>query len=157
MLFKGELPLLSPNTAIDEQVGIETSVGSKIVGQFSDALYQQAQTAIPVAGSIIAYVAPYPVELVGAQLIWGVASASGTIQLTHDTGTAAPGAGTALLGSVIPTSTTANTVFTVPKSQAFAASNSSLQLAKGDRISITFAGTFTSQANLVVMGVFKRI
>jgi hypothetical protein len=156
-IFKDELPLLSPNAAIDEQLGIEVSAGSKLTGSWNEVLFSQYQAAIPVAGSIICFVAAFPCELVAAQLIWGVASASGTVQITHDTGTAAPGAGSALLAAAVPTSTAANTLFVIPKAQAFTATNSTLQLAKGDRLSITFAGTFTGQANLVVMAQLKRI
>jgi hypothetical protein len=156
-LFKDELPLLSPNSAIDEQLGIEVSVGSKLTGSWNEILYSQYQSAIPTAGSIVGIIMPYPCELVGGSLIWSVASASGTIQLVKDTGTTAPGAGTALLGAAIPTSTTANTVFFFPKSQAFVSNSSILQFARGDRLDVTFAGTFTAQANLVVIAQLKRI
>jgi hypothetical protein len=156
-LFKDELPLLSPNSAIDEGLGIETSVGSKLSGSWNEILYSQYQAAIPTAGSVIGFVFPFPAELVGGYIIWSVASASGTVQLFKDTGTTAPGSGTALLGSAIPTSTTANTVFQFPKSQAFVSNSSILQFAKGDRLDITFGGTFTSQANLVIVAQLKKI
>lgn len=156
-LFRAELPLLSPNAALDEGLGIEVSSGSKVVGSFQDVVFQQAQTAAPAAGSIVGFIAPYPVELVSAQVIWSVASASGTLQLTHDSGVQAPGAGTALLVSALSTASTANTVSAIPKAKAFAAVNSSLQFAVGDRLSLTFGGTLTGQAGLVVSVLFKRI
>jgi hypothetical protein len=157
-IFKDDAPILGVNAAIDEGLGIETNVGSKIIGSFEEVLYAQFQGSIPTAGSVTTFIAPYPLELIGGAIIWGGASASGTIQLVHDgAGVVVPGAGTALLGSPIPTSTTANTVFKFPKSQAFANVNSSLQLAAYDKLTITFAGTFTGQTNLVVMAQFKRI
>lgn len=165
-LFRDEYPLLSPNQAVDEGYGIETNAGSKVVGAFEDILFQQGQQAIPTAGSITAFIAPYPLELIGGSLVWSTASASGTVQLTKDTGTTAPGAGTALLTAAIATSTTANTVanfgsvsYAGAAGTAFAspATSGKVQMAKGDRLSITFGGTFTSQTNLVVMGFFKRI
>jgi hypothetical protein len=165
-LFRDEAPLLGPNVAIDEGYGIETSVGSKILGSFEELLFQQMQQSAPAAGTVIGFIAPYAVELIGGAYIYGVTSSSGTFQLTHDTGVVAPGAGTALLTTTANIALTANTIlyFGSPSyagaaGLAFASpvTSAKVQLAKGDRISVTFGGTLTGLANMTIMGLFKRI
>jgi hypothetical protein len=168
LLVRDVVPVLSPNAAIDEGVGIETSAGSKLVGSWSEALYQQAQLAAPSAGSIFGFVAPYPVEVVDIWVSVGTVSTSGTIQVTHETSTTASGGGTAVMSSTISVGAGATVV--VPFSAArgaylnvaasasiLATAPGTLQLAKGDRLSVTFGGTLTSLANTIVFAILKRI
>ena len=162
MLFRDEYPLLSPNAAIDENVGIESSLGSKIIGKWSETLQIQAATAVNQS----IFIAPYNCEVVEVDISWDVASASGTVQLEHDTGTTAPGSGTALLSAnsggtanALSTAGTAYTVnkFSVAKGNFVTPDNSSFQLSKYDRLSLVFSGTQTGLVGLVVSVVLKRI
>lgn len=71
---------------------------------------------------------------------------TGTATLTKDTGTTAPGAGTALLTAPIAVTAVANTV----TPGTLIATTASLTLAVGDRLSVLFAGTLTTLAGVVV-------
>lgn len=79
------------------------------------------------------------------------------LQVTKDTGTNAPGAGTDLLtdntGAGFNLKGTANTVQT----GTLTGTAASLQLAAGDRLSVDFAGTLTTLAGVVVTVSLKRI
>ncbi len=82
------------------------------------------------------------------------AGGASTLQVTKDTGTTAPGAGTDLLQSTgFNLNATANTVQT----GTLSATASDLQLAAGDRLSIDFANTIQSTAGLVVTVQLKPI
>lgn len=70
---------------------------------------------------------------------------TGTVMLTKDTGTTAPGAGTALLTATIAVTAVANTV----TPGTLVATAASLTLAAGDRLSVLFAGTLTTLAGVV--------
>ena len=72
---------------------------------------------------------------------------TGTATVTKDTGTAAPGAGTALLTAPIAVTAVANTV---TPGTLIAAGSAALTLAVGDRLSVLFAGTLTTLAGVVV-------
>lgn len=71
---------------------------------------------------------------------------TGTATVTKDTGTTAPGAGTAILTGTFDTTTTANTVL----NGTMVATLATVTLAAGDRLSIKFAGTLTTLAGVVV-------
>jgi hypothetical protein len=64
------------------------------------------------------------------------------VTVSKDTGTAAPGAGTALLTAVVALSGTANTVV----NGTLISNTGTLTLAAGDRIAIVIAGTMTNLA-----------
>lgn len=72
--------------------------------------------------------------------------AGATATVTKDTGTTAPGAGTALLASAFSCLATANTV----ANGTLTSTTSALTLAAGDRLSVLFAGTLTTLAGVVV-------
>lgn len=75
-------------------------------------------------------------------------------QITKDTGTAAPGAGTDLLTSTgFNMKATANTV----QAGTLVGTAATLLLAAGDRLAIDFNGTLTSLAGVVVTVVLKRL
>lgn len=80
-----------------------------------------------------------------------------TLQVTKDTSTNAPGAGTDLLtnnsNAGFDLKGTANTVQT----GTLTATTTALQLAAGDRLSVDFAGTLTTLAGVVVTVSLKRI
>lgn len=79
------------------------------------------------------------------------------LQITKDTGTAAPGAGTDLLtnntNAGFDMKGTANTV----QNGTLTGTTASLQLAAGDRLSLDFAGTVTALAGVVVTVTLKAI
>lgn len=79
------------------------------------------------------------------------------LQVTKDTGTAAPGAGTDLLtnnaNAGFNLKGTANTV----QSGTLTATVASKRLAAGDRLSVDFAGTLTTLAGVVVTVTLRRL
>ena len=149
-LYRDESPLLSTSAAIDEGLGIETSIGSKIVGSWSEIFQAPIATA---AVNQPFYIAPYPVELVSANLIFGVNSTSGNVMIEKETGTTAVGSGNNMLSAVISTAGANNTV----TAGTLTTTSSFLQLAKGDRLGLVFQGTETGLVGLVISAVLKRI
>lgn len=91
----------------------------------------------------------YQVSRVAAT--FSTASTSGTITVTVDTGTAAPGAGTAQLTGTISLAGTANTVV------AGTLIASPTTTAAGNRIAWTTAGTLTNLVGCVVSVTLKRV
>lgn len=153
-LFKDELPLLSPNAAIDEGLGIETSVGSKVQGSWAEPAWPAATTPV-TSTSYTVFIATVPVELVGITAIAATAGgAASTVIPVHDlAGVHAPGSGTNMTSAALALSGTANTSV----SGTLATAPGTLQLAKGDKISLTFAGTISPLAGLFVNLWLKRI
>lgn len=99
-------------------------------------------------------------QVVGVTEIHAVAGDNGgavNLQLTKDTGTDAPGAGTDLLtnntNAGFNLKGTANTLQT----GTLTATTASLQLAAGDRLSLDFAGTVTTLAGVQVTVKLKAI
>lgn len=129
-LFRSEAPLLSPNAAIDEGLGIETSIGSKAIGSF--AIMSPMTLGTNVITNSAIYIAPYPVEVVAVNIAFGVNSVSGNVMLEKTPGTTAVGSGNNLLTAVISTAGANNTV----TAGTLVTTASFLQLAKGDRLSI---------------------
>src|SRR5258707_14422795 len=123
-LFKDEAPLLSKDSAIDEGVGIEVGIGSKLVGSWSEVFQAPIATA---AVNQSFYIAPYPVEVVSFNAVWAVASTSGTIMLEKSTGTQAPASGTNVLTGTISSAGAANTV----TAGTLTTTRTTLQLATG--------------------------
>ena len=85
---------------------------------------------------------------------WGTAGSDAgavTMDITKDTGTNAPGAGTSILSAAQSVKGTANT--TVYPS--LAASAATLTMAAGDRLAVKTTGTLTALANLVITVVFE--
>ncbi len=99
-------------------------------------------------------------EVVAVSEIHAVAGSDGaavSLQLTKDTGTTAPGAGTDLLtnntAAGFDLKGTANTT----QAGALITTAATLRLAAGDRLSVDFAGTLTAVAGLHLTVVLKRI
>lgn len=149
-LFKSELPLLSPDTAILEQVGIEVAKGCKIIGRWAEVV---GVTNAAAAVNQYAYRALYPVEVVSFDVIYATASSSGTIMLEHETSAQAITAGTNVLTGTVSLSTTAATV----NKGTLASAPATLQLASGDTLGLIFAGTQTNLAGALVTIQLKRI
>lgn len=105
--------------------------------------------APPAAGSTTIFLADRSYIVQSVQEIHPVASTGGvtTLNITKDTGTNAPGAGTTILAgaATFNLAATANTVQTLN-----AVNTGVAQLAVGDRLAITVAGTATSMTSLTV-------
>lgn len=99
------------------------------------------------------YIATEAVQVVAVRAVYGVVSASGTLNIEKLTSTTAPGSGTALLTGTLDLTTTANTVL----SGALSGTVGNLQLAAGNRIGIVLAGVLTGLVGAVVEIDLKRI
>ena len=108
-------------------------------------------TGTPAATDQVFFVAPYPCRVVAISCVFAVtAGGASKLQVTKDTGTNAPGAGTDLLtdntAAGFDLAATANTV----QNGTLSATASDLVLAAGDRLSVDFAHAIQNTAGLVV-------
>lgn len=110
------------------------------------AIWQQDAGAAPSAGSQTFFLADRSYRITGVSTVFSTASSSGTAQVNKETGTTAPGSGTAVLTGTMSLAGTANTVV----NGTLVATAATMQLAVGDRLSVTFGGTMTSFAGGVV-------
>jgi hypothetical protein len=99
------------------------------------------------------FIAPYKCVVLSVDASWGVASASGTLQVEKLPSGTAIDSGTDLLSSTIDTSATANT----PVSGTLVTTAASVQLALGDRLGLSDGGTLTNSADVVVTVVLAPI
>lgn len=104
-------------------------------------------TGTPAATDQAFFVAPYPCRVVAITEVHSVAAGgTSTLQVTKDTSTNAPGAGTDLLSAAFDLNGTANTV----QNGALSATAADLVLAAGDRLSVDFANAIQSSAGVLV-------
>lgn len=87
----------------------------------------------------------------------GTAGGSVNLQVTKDTSTDAPGAGTDLLTNNTNAGFDLKGVANTVQVGTLTGTAASLQLAAGDRLSVDFAGTLTTLAGVVVTVSLKRI
>jgi hypothetical protein len=102
------------------------------------------------------YQANRDVMVTGVSMIWGTAGTDAgtvTLDVIHDTGTNAPGAGTTILAAAQSAKTTANTVV----NPALSATPAQLVLNAGDRLSIKTTGTLTALAGVVVVVYLQSV
>lgn len=95
------------------------------------------------------FVANRDMVVTTANMLWSAAGTDAgavTIDITHETGTTAPGSGTSILTAAVSAKTTANTVNT----PALTGTVAQLKLLAGDRLSVKFTGTLTALAGVVV-------
>ncbi len=88
--------------------------------------------------------------ITGVNMLWGTPGSDAgavTLDVTKDTGTTAPGAGSSILTAALSAKTAANTV----NSPALSATVARLKLAAGDRLSLKTTGTLTALASVVVV------
>lgn len=100
-----------------------------------------------------AFIADAAYQVTGVNIVFGVASSSGTFAIEKLTGTTAPGSGTTMLTGTLSTAGTANTV----AAGTLTGTVGTLQLAAGNRIGIVFTGTETSLVGLQVTITVQRI
>ena len=150
-LYKDESPILSSSAAIDEGLGVETSLGSKIIGTFPVFLANlNATTAVNQPF----FIAPYPVEVVAINTTYSVNSTSGNAIIEKATGTTAIGSGSNVMSAVSDWSANANNTVVAA---ALVTTPATLQLAKGDRLNAVFAGTKTGLIGGLIEVQLKRI
>lgn len=125
-------------------------IGSSVVPTAEHSTFLFAAAS---AVSIAAYPIAVALQLIGVQICFGTASASGTVTVEHLTGTQAAGGGTALLTVPLSTAGAPNTYLT----GTLIATLASLQFAAGDRLGIVFGGSQTGLVGLSVSVTFKRI
>jgi len=162
--FRDITPVLSGDSLIEVSngAGPSTLVKPQLV-----EVYQYFAAGVPSPTSQVVFIAP-PIasvatgatplgnyRLVGVSATFTTASTSGTLQITHDTGVSAPGSGTALLGSTVSLSGTANTVVSGVPSASVSLANQTIS--PGDRLSLVFAGTLTNLVNLSVSLYVARV
>lgn len=155
--FRDDNPILGANAQIELLNGASASslVGMQVMEPlqyFSAGVpspTSQVLFIVPPAAGVAAGALPLGnYRLLGVSATFTTASTSGTLDLTHETGTTAPGGGTSMLTGTVSLAGTANTV--VSGAPATAIALATQVLSPGDRISIKFAGTLT---NLVALSV----
>ncbi len=99
------------------------------------------------------FVANQPMVVTGVYAVWSTAFAAAvTVDITKDTSTNAPGAGTSILLAAMDGTSAINTVLT----PALAASSATLALAAGDRLSVKYYAT-TPGAGVVIYVVMAPL
>jgi hypothetical protein len=168
--------LLSPTGTGSPATGLLLAAGDRLSAVFTGTLTALAGVVVTVAaapgckeqpavyamnanGSLATqsfFLANRDLQVVGVNMIWSAAGTDAgavTIDVTKDTSTNVPGAGTSVLSAAVSAKTTANTV----NSAALAASAATLQLAAGDRLAVKLTGTLTALAGVVVVVYFAPI
>ena len=123
-------------------------------GQLKEIRYSQRQNGDLADEVVITLNRPYELTLV--QQIHSTLGTDGsavTVTVTKDTGTQAPGAGTALLTAGFNLKATANTV----QEATLTTTLDNRKFSKGDRLAIKFSGVLTSVAGLNVTATLKPI
>lgn len=139
------VPLIGVNAANQVVAGN----GSPLITAAHYAINLDAATAV----SRSVFIVPVAYQLAGVNVVFGTASASGTVTVEKLTSTTAPGSGTVLLTVPLSTAGTANTV----APGVLIATVASLQFAVGDRVGLVFAATETGLVGLNVTLTFVRI
>lgn len=137
---------LVPGTAVSTGTPGEVQING--VSGFFEATWQQYLGAsVPVTGtSYNFFMANRAYRVKAASIICSSTSTVPTVDITHDTGTNAPGAGTSVLTGVMTMSATANTRVVGTLSATVA----TLTLAAGDRLAHKWGGTVGSITGALV-------
>lgn len=135
-----------PGTAVSTGTPGELTVNS--VAGVWEANWQQFLAAnVPVSGtSYPMYLATRAMRVKAVKVCCSSTSTQPTVDVTKDTGTTAPGAGTTVLTGAISFSATANTVV----SGTLTSTVATLTMAAGDRLSLKWGGTVGSITGAVV-------
>ncbi len=95
------------------------------------------------------YLANRDQMITGVNIVWSAAATNAgtvTIGVTHETGTTAPGSGTAIFTAI-----SAKTAASTTNSPTLTTTASALYMNAGDRLSVVFTGTLTALAGVVVV------
>lgn len=117
----------------------------------SPQTYTVSAAVTTTAGSTTMAVLDGAYQVASVSVVFSTTSSSGTLTVTVDTGTNAPGAGTAQLTGTMSLSGTANTVV---NGTLIAAPTTT---AAGNRIAFTSGGTLTGLVGCVVTVTLKRV
>ena len=104
------------------------------------------------------FTAPYSCTLQSASFVSSVVGSDGgavNLQLTKESGTTAPGAGTDLLANNTNAGFNLKGAINTVQHASFKA-GSSRKFVKGDRLSLDFAGTQTAVEGVLVTAIFNR-
>lgn len=166
--WSSKYPLILSGTAATLAVGGTLTVtgattlngsvtfASAPTGQFFQTSFVDAPTATATDRYI--FIAPVACQVVAASEVHAIAAGGvSTIQLTKDTGTAAPGAGTNLLTNNTNNGFDLNATAATVQVGTLSATASDLQLAVGDRLSLDWANAIQSVAGMVVTVWLKTI
>lgn len=139
----------APGTVAGVQV--TNSAGAQTTASDSTGSTFFAQYFLPATLAAVAdvpfFVATRACRVIAISEVHGVAAGgTSTLQVTKDTGTTAPGAGTDLLATPFNLNATANTV----QSGALSATPADLVLAAGDRLSVDFANAIQATTTLAI-------
>lgn len=116
------------------------------------------QTAVYGTDSVI-FTAPYDCTLQSVSevhAVLGTDAGAVNVQVTHDTGTQAPGAGADLLSNNSNAGFNLKAAINTVQNGAFK-SGASRKFVKGDRLAVDFAGVQTAVAGMVITAVFNRL
>lgn len=160
---------LASNWNVPSQPQIQVAAGDRLVFKLASAVTSLAGVVITVAmtpgnksltaeyvmnanGDLIAatsiFISNGEYTVTGVKAVWSTkSSVNATIDVTKDTSTNAPGAGTTVLSATVDATATANTV----ASPALSATSTVLRLTAGDRLAVKLGGTLTSLAGVVVV------
>lgn len=131
-------------------VGADDQV--RLVGEVVKPFRQSVTLTVPLNAGMVdqcVFIVPYAMKVVGIQEIHATAgddAGAVTINLTKDTATTAPGAGTTIMSGTFNAKGTAN----VLQSATLTGTAADLTLAAGDRIGVNFTGTIATLAGLVI-------
>jgi hypothetical protein len=145
----------TPGTIDDMTIGGTTPApGNFTTLKSSDGLvcttFAQMGTLASPANAAF-FVATRPYKLVSVSEVHSTAAgATETMQVEKDTGTTAPGSGTALLTNNTNAGFNLNATANTVQAGALVGTAASVALAAGDRLALKFTGTATATANLVV-------
>lgn len=108
-------------------------------------------TGTPAATDQVFFVAPRACKVVAVYQVHSAAAGGASkIQVTKDTGTDAPGAGTDLLTNNTNTGFDLNGTANTVQTGTLTATTSDLTLAAGDRLAVDYANTIQSTAGVVI-------
>lgn len=153
-LATGDRLSLKFSTAVTSLAGLVLTVAAFPGGKGHVAVYHvQANGSL---ATMAFHLANRPMTVQKVMAVWSAAGTDAgavTIDITKDTSTNAPGAGTSILSAALSVKTTANTVAT----PALTATAATKLMAAGDRLSIKYTGTLTALAGMVVVVWFNPI
>lgn len=140
-------------SAVTSLAGVQITIYALPQNSFAPAVYVMKANG-DIATSCF-FLANRPVKVTGVSMVWDTAATNGsavTMDVTKDTSTNAPGAGTTILAAAQSVKGTINT----PVNPALAASAATLTLAAGDRLAVKTSGTLTALAGLVIVVSFAN-
>lgn len=119
----------------------------------------QSVPAASIGTDYTLFIAPWDCTVQAASETHATAGSDGgavVVQLTKDTGTNAPGAGTDLLANTSNTGFNLKGTANTPQHATFKA-GASRKLAKGDRIGVDWSGTMTAVAGVAFTVTLNRL